>query len=74
MAMKILAQNLTEILLGRSVGRPIVIRQIEVSHTSIESAANYPRPVSKTLVPPTFCHSPTEIGGKTILDRPDRLK
>jgi hypothetical protein len=59
MAMKILAQNLTEILLGRSVGRPIVIRQIEVSHTSIESAANY-RPARLE-----------DIGASNVLPQPN---
>ena len=40
-AAKILAQNLSEVLLGGPVGRSIVIRQIEVRHAAIESSPNH---------------------------------
>ena len=40
-AAEIVPKNLSEVLLGRAVRRPVVIRQIEMRHAAIESAPNH---------------------------------
>jgi hypothetical protein len=63
---KILSQTLAEVVLGRPIWWPIVVRQVKMCHPLPKARRITARPVSKTSAPPKFCHRPSDIGGNTI--------
>jgi hypothetical protein len=64
--------DLAEGFFGRSVGRAVIIGEIEMRDAEIEGAAQHGAEFSKLSTPPKLCQRPSEMAGSWMPLRPER--
>ena len=74
MAAKVGAQDITEGGLGRARRGPVIVGEVEMGDSEIESPAADALFDSADLPKPKLCHKPSEIAGNLSPLLPQRLK